>query len=119
MPRKTSSRVQFKTSGPSPSPINPSETTKRERGAATALPDLSGDLKPSLNYGRDTFVLGHILTMLPLGLSAFFHFIAISTKIFKMYGDCTSTNMMGIFFYTINSLPQFYPCFILLSLPCL
>lgn len=85
MPRKTSSRLQFKTCGPSLSPTNPSETTKREGGAANALPDLSGDLKPFLNYSRDTLVLGHILTMVPLGLSSFFHFIAISTKIFKMY----------------------------------
>lgn len=82
MPTKTSSRVQFKTNGPSPSPTNPTETTKREGGAATALPDFSGDLKPSLNYSKDTLVLGHILTMAPFGLFAFFHFIAISRKIF-------------------------------------
>lgn len=74
MPRQTSSRLQFKTSGPSPSPTKPCEATKREGGAATALSDLSGDLKPFLNYSRDTLVLGHILTMVPLGLSSFFSF---------------------------------------------
>lgn len=62
--------------------VRPNETTKREVGAATAFPDLNGDLKVFLIYSRQTLVLGHILTIVPLGLSAFFHCIAISTKIF-------------------------------------
>lgn len=55
------------------------ETTRREVGTATAFPDLSGDLKGFLNYSREILVLGHILTIVLLGLSAFFHSIAIST----------------------------------------
>jgi len=62
-------------------------------------------------------VLGHVLAVLPLGLSAFFHLIDICTKIFKMYGDCTGTNVSAGFFYASNSLSCFYPYFTLLCSP--
>lgn len=91
-----------------------SQCDHREGGVTTALPELRGDLKAPLRYSRNTLILGHILAVVPLGLSAFFHFIAICTKIFKMYGDCTGTNVTAGFFYTSNSLSHFYPYFTLL-----
>lgn len=93
--------------------------TKGVGGVATALPELRGDLKAPLHYSRKMLILGHITAVLPSGLSAFFHFIVTCTKILKMHGDCTGTNVTAgfFFFYISNSLSHFYPYFTLLFSP--
>lgn len=94
--RKSSSRITFKANGSSPrSPTNPSVTARREGGVTTALPEHRGDLKAPLHYGRNLLILGGILAVLPLGLSVFFHFVAICTRLSKTCGDCTGTKTMA------------------------
>lgn len=72
----------------------------------------------SLCCSRNTLILGHILAVFPLGLSAFFHFIAICTKIFQMYGDCTGTNVAAGFFSVLAiPVPIYTPTLLFTPLP--
>lgn len=74
------------------------DCTESEGRVITPLPERRGDFKAPLHYGRNTLILGHILAVLPLGLSVFSHFTAICTKISESYGDCTGTNVAAGFF---------------------